>query len=100
MIRITVWDEDMTAKYTLESLPTVLRILGTSIPGCIDLTSRICTMTNAKTVMSEGTGGWFNSRNGGRIRKSDEVLTKDEREAYLSDYRGSFKIGETGVIGI
>ena len=89
----------MTAKYTLESLLTVLRILDTSIPGCIDLMNRTCTMTNAKTVMSKVTGGRFDSRNGGRI-KSDEMLTKDEREAYLSDYRGSSKIGETYVIGI
>ena len=59
------WDEAMTTKYIPASLVTASRILGIPTPGCDDLTSCVCTVTSTKTAMSKGTGGRFNSRNGG-----------------------------------
>ena len=42
----------MAAKYTSGSVLTVFRLLGTSVPGCIDSTSRTRTTTDARTAMS------------------------------------------------
>ena len=69
----------MTAKYTPASLLTVLRILGTSTPGFIDLTSRTCTMTNARTAASKGTDEWFNSRSGGGQDEWRDAYQRRER---------------------
>ena len=62
MTTAKIRDEDMTTKYIAVSLVTVLRIVGTFTPGCMDLMSRVCAMTNPKTTMSKGTEGWFNPR--------------------------------------
>ena len=99
MTTTTVWDEDITTKYITASLLTVPRILDRFTPGCIDLMCCTCTMTNAKTATSKGMDGRFKSGNGG-VERSDRMLTKDEREGCLSDYRGSSKIRETQVIRI
>lgn len=67
----TKWDEDMTAKYIPASLLTVSRMLGT--PGCVNLMSRVCTMTSTKTAISKGM--WFNSKTG-ELRKMMKYLPK------------------------
>jgi hypothetical protein len=83
----------MIAKYILASLLTVSRTFGTFTPWCVDLMSCVCTTTIAKTAMSKGTGRRFNRRNE-RIRKSDEMLTKGEREGRQNDCQGSLAFGK------
>ena len=52
--------------------------------------NNICMTTSAKTTMSEGTDGRFNSRNEG-----GGVLTKGKRKGYQSDYLVSASVGGT-----
>lgn len=82
MTKAKIRDTDMTAKYPAVSLLTVLRIVGTFTPGCINLISRACMMTSTKTVASVRTGGWFSLRD---EEGSDEMLTKGKSEGSLSE---------------
>ena len=50
----------MIVKYIRVSLLTLLRILGTLTPGCIDLMSCTCAVMSAQTATSEETGEWLN----------------------------------------
>jgi hypothetical protein len=84
----------MIAKYISASLLTVSRILGAFIPRYVDLMTCVCTMTITKTARSKGRDRWFNWRNWG-IRKSDDMLTKGERDDHLNDCPGSFKFAST-----
>lgn len=89
----------MIAKYIFASLLIALRRHGIFIPECVDFMSRTCAITDTKTAMSKGTDGWFNSMIG-RIRKSDETITKGEGKGYLNDYSDISSTSKTKVIWI
>jgi len=100
MIKIKRLDIDIAAKYIPASLVTVSRMFDAFTPWRLAM-SRVCTRTDTRTTMSEGTDMWFNLRNG-KMRRSDRVLTKEEREGTLNEWKGfvNGKRDETHVIRI
>jgi len=77
---------DITTKYVPASLVTVSRMLDEFIPWRLGMNC-VCTRTDTRTTMSEGTDRRFDLRSG-EIRKSGRVLTKEEREGILSERKG------------
>jgi len=91
---------DITAKYISASLVTVSRMFDPFIPWRLAV-NRVCTRTDTKTTTSEGADRWFNSRSG-EMRKIGRVLTKEEREGILNEWKGFVdgSVDETYVIRI